>query len=146
MVYTVCAVTYVAWVAFLSLNNIDMVNSRYSRAKQRLEPKQIEKIALQELIDQCRQENKRSTKEGELTEDEDPCLSWSPDAVLEQQKVVKIQLLDEKKKSGRKLVLFYVTFIVFFLPLPLVTTYYLLAFIMWMVKGTTWAGRNKKKE
>ena len=147
MVYTVCAIGYAVWVAILSLNNIDMVNSRYSIANQRLEPAQIEKISLQELIDKCRRENKRSKKESALSvEGEDPCLSWSPDDVSEHQKVVKVRLLDEKKKTGRKVIFFYFTFLVFFLFLPLFTTYWLLAFIIYMFKGTTRPGKKEKKE
>ena len=145
--YTIFAVSYVVWVIILSLHNIGLVNSRYSSAKQRLEPKQIEKIALQELIDQCRQEKKGSTKEGAvLTEGEDPCLSWSQDTILEHQKTIKVRLLDEKKKSGRKLILFYFTFLVFFLFLPLFILYWLLVFIIYMSTGTSRPGEKEKKE
>lgn len=148
--FTVFAVSYVVWVFILSLHNMGLVTSRYSLAKQRLEPAQIEKIALQELTDQCSKEkkrsSKRSTKEDVSVEGKDSCLSWPQDVVLEHQKTVKIRLLDEKKKSGRKLILFCFTFLVFFLFLPLFSLYWLLVFIIYMATGTSRPGEIEKKK
>jgi len=146
-VYAVCALLYLVWVGFLSQGEIDMVNSRYSRANERLEPAQVKKIALRELVDECRRERERSNTpaDARIMEGEDPCLSPSSAAVKEQQEKVRTRLLDEKKKAGRKLILFYVTFVVFFLVLPVVVSYYLLAFIIWMARGTKSSGKVEKE-
>lgn len=146
-IYAVCALVYLVWVGFLSQGEIDMVNTRYSRAKERLEPVRIEKIALQELVEECRLEQEQSgMTAGAAAVEPDPCLSRSSAVVKEQVAKVQARLLDEKKKAGRKLILFYVTYAVFFLVLPVVVTYYLLAFIIWMARGTTSAKKEKKRK
>ena len=135
--FAVCCLAYVAWVVYLGLKKFDMVHSDYRRAGERLQPERIREIALQELVDQCRRESKRSDRlrsaaDESFTAAEDPCLSWPENVLEERQKTVAKRLLGEKNRSGLKLVLFYVFFVVVFLVLPLGMMYGLLSFLIWL--------------
>jgi len=135
--FAVCCLVYVVWVVYLGLNNFGMVHSDYRRAGERLQPERIREIAFQELVDQCRRESKRlgrprSAEVESVTGAEDPCLSWPENVLEERQKTVAKRLLDEKSRSGRKLVLFYVFFGIVFLILPVVSIYLLLSFFIWL--------------
>jgi len=138
--YAACCLVYVAWMVHLSFNNFDMVHSDYRRAGERLQPARIAKIALRELVEQCRQDSLRSNhlrpaadKGGVVSQD--PCLSWPTTVLAQQQGVVKERLLAERRLAGRKLVLFYGSFGIIFLILPPAFLYLLLSFLFWMFRN-----------
>jgi len=138
--YAIFCLFYVVWVIYLSLNNFDMVHTRYRLAEERLQPEQIGEIARQELVEKCRKEAKRNDRLRPPEDEVSPapaedCLSWPAAVLEEQQKVVKERLVVEKSRTARKLVLFYVSFLVIFLLLPLIVLYLLLAFFIWIFKS-----------
>lgn len=140
VVYVICYLAYVPWVAYLSLNDFDMVHSQYRRIGERLQPVRIAEIALQELVDQCRKEAKRSgrtrsTGDKAVAAAEGACLSWPADVLVERQKVVAGRLDAERSRAVRKLVLFYVSFVGFFLTLPAVILYLLMSLFVWVVRN-----------
>lgn len=134
--FGVCCLAYAVWVIYLGLNNFDMVHGGYRQAAQRLQPERVREIALHELIDRCRREAKLSDRPGpdageSLTASE-PCLSWPADVLEERRKTVEKRLIDEKNRSARKLVLFYLLFGVVFLFLPPALMFLLLFFLIWL--------------
>jgi hypothetical protein len=137
--YALICLVYAAWVVYLGLDNFAKVYGEYQRARESRQPAQVEKIARQELIDQCRREAKRSSRPraaGDAVQRlaEDACRSF-PDAVLAERKnAVKEQFLAEEKLFRRKLVLFSVTFGIFFVVLPLGLLYLLLSFFTWLFR------------
>jgi hypothetical protein len=138
--YAVCSLIYMVWVVYLSLNNFDLVHRQYRSAQKQLQPKQIEKIALKELVDRCRKESKRidipRTKDGAaIAVTDDPCLSWPESVLTERENAVKERLVAEKSRVVRKLAIFYVSFGLIFLILPPVFLYMLLSFAIWIYKS-----------
>jgi len=137
--FAVCSLVYVPWLVLLSLNNFDMVHSQYRRAGERLRPAHIAAVALRELTDQCRQEARHGQRLPPVGEKgaaaADPCQSLPAAVVEARQKVVQARLAHERSLAGRKLVLFYVSFGVFFLLLPLVFLYLLLFFSSWVFRN-----------
>ena len=133
--YAVFCLVYTVWVVYLGLDNFAKVHGEYRQARENLQPAQSEKIALQELVEQCRREARRSGRSRTAGDtapgmSEDACHSF-PEAVLaEREKVVAAQLLAEGKRFRRKLVVFYVIFGVFFVALPVVSLYLLLSFFI----------------
>lgn len=132
--YTVCCLVYVVWVVYLSFNNFDMVHREYRRAEKRLQPLQIEEIALQELVGQCRKKLKRAGRFREVGA-EDLCRSWPAAVLAERQKAVEERLVKEKSRIHRKLVIFYISFGLVFLFLPIVFMYLLVSFFIWLYRN-----------
>lgn len=137
--YGIFCLVYTAWVVYLALDNFDKVHGEYRQALENLQPAQTEKIARQELAHECRRQakrNGRSRAAGNAASalSDDACRSF-PAAVLEERKKgVAANLLAEEKRFRRKLVVFYGTFGVFFVALPLVSLYLLLSFLVWIFK------------
>ena len=140
VVYAVCCLLYVAWMVHLSFNNFAMVHRDYRRAGERLQPVQVAKIALRELVDQCHQDTlpgdqlRWATVKGAVA-DEDACLHWPTTVLVQRQEVVTERLLAQRDLAGRKLVLFYGSFGTVFLILPPVLLYLLLSSIAWIFRN-----------
>ena len=140
LAYAACSLLYVAWVVHLSLHNFEMVHSDYRRAGERLQPARIAAIALQELVEQCRQEviandQPRPANAGEALAADDPCLAWPTTVLEERQKDVKERLLGQRSLTGRKLLLFYLTFGTIFLIMPPLLLYLLLSLLAWILRS-----------
>lgn len=138
--YAVFCVVYAIWVVYLGLDNFDKVHGEYRRARENLQPAATGKIALQELVAECRGEAKRrgrSRMAGDTAPgvSEDACRSFPEAALEERKKVVAAQLLDEEKRFRRKLVVFYAAFGVFFVVLPMGCLYLLLSFSIWIFRN-----------
>lgn len=137
--YAFFCLVYASCVVYLGLDNFDKVHGEYRQAVRRLQPSQIEQIARQELVDQCRKKLKRrghSRKDvkNALGVSSGPCLSI-PEAILqEREKTVSEHSKVEQKKFLRKLIVFYITFGIFFLALPLYLLYLLLSLLIWVFK------------
>jgi len=119
---------YAVWIVSLALNNFAMVHDVYNQAGERLRPEIVRKEALRELVEECREETAAA---GRLRPD-DPCLSPPAAALEERQKIVKMRLLGEQGRAWRKLMLFYLSFGIVFLVLPMLTLYLALAFLIWL--------------
>lgn len=133
--YAFFCVVYVAWVVYLSLDNFDMVHTAYRDARARLQPARVEEIARRELVDRCRRQQKRKGLDRTMSVGEAPCQSF-PAAVVEQQRDRVAQRLgDEKNRFKRKIVVFYVSFVLVFLALPLAFIYGLVSFILWILRN-----------
>lgn len=136
--YAAFCLVYAACIIYLGLDNFDKVHSEYRDAQKRLQPSQIEKIAHQELVDQCRKKLKRrgSYKADYKTSETkvDVCQSFPKKVLEEKKKGVKEQLLIERKRFLRKLVVFYSSFAIFFVALPLYLLYLLLSFLIWVFR------------
>ena len=132
--YAVFCLVYAAWVAYLGLDNFDKVHGEYRQARENLLPAETEKIALEELADQCRREAKRRGRSRAVGDYENPCLTFPETVLAERKKDVTTHLLAEEKRFRRKLAVFYGTFAVFFVVLPLVCFYLLLAFLIWVFR------------
>lgn len=135
-----CSLIYVVWIVYLSQGNFDMVHSDYRRTVKRLQPAQIEQIALQELAAECRaelkyKENNLSAEKQSVQIVEDPCLSWPAATLAQKQEAVETRLVKERNRVRQKLVIFYITFGFFFMILPLSFLYFLLSFIFWIFKN-----------
>ena len=138
--YAVFCLVYVAWVVYLSLDNFDMVHGDYRRAGEQLQPPRIRELAIRELVAQCRREEKsssrlRPTGERASAAAEDPCLSWPAAVVAEREKTVTEHLTITRSRFLRKLVVFYITFGIVFLIMPLVLLYLLLTFTIWIFRN-----------
>ena len=135
--YGVFCLVYAAWVVYLGLDNFDKVHGEYRRVREDLRPAQVEKIARHELVSECRRAARRSglsRAAGSAGDSEEPCLIF-PETVLEERKKdVTANLLAEEKRFRRKLVVFYGTFGVFFVALPLGCLYLLLSFLIWIFR------------
>lgn len=132
--YAAFCLVYAAWVVYLGLDNFDKVHGEYRQARENLLPAQTEKIVLQELAGQCRREAKRNVRSRAAGDSEGPCLTFPETVLAERRKDVTTHLLAEEKRFRRKLAVFYGTFGVFFVVLPLVCLYLLLSFLIWVFK------------
>jgi len=130
--YIVCCLAYLPWVVYLSLNDFDMVHSQYHRTKKRVQPAQIEQIARQELVDQCRKALRGKNRQP--IAGDDSCLSLPTVALEARQKVVTERLTAEQRRAGRKIVVFYLTFLGVFLILPVFLLYQLFTLLSWTIK------------
>ncbi|MHB8809412.1 MAG: hypothetical protein ACYC9M_05300 [Desulfobulbaceae bacterium] len=137
--YGVFCLVYTIWVVYLGLDNFDKVHGEYRRVLEDLRPVQVENIARQELVGECRREARRSGRtraagSAVANASEELCRTF-PETVLEKrEKDVVANLLAEKKRFRRKLVVFYGTFGVFFVALPLSCLYLLLSFLIWIFR------------
>ena len=129
------AVIYVAWVSYLSLDNFDMVHTAYRDARARLEPARVEEIARRELVDRCRRQHKQQGPDETISADEASCRSFPATVVEQQRDRVAKRLGVEKNRFKRKVVVFYVSFVLVFLALPLVFIYGLISFILWILRN-----------
>ncbi|MCL7487889.1 MAG: hypothetical protein M8357_06925 [Desulfobulbaceae bacterium] len=137
--YAVFCVIYAAGMVYLGLDNFDKVHSEYRWARERVKPAMVSKIALQELESQCRRKLQRGDgyrTSGDTTSEmsEDACRSFPAVVREEREKAVQSRLLAEKERFLRKLVVFYASFGIFFLVIPLVLLYLLLSFFIWIFK------------
>ncbi|GAB4335559.1 MAG: hypothetical protein Kow0089_05330 [Desulfobulbaceae bacterium] len=130
LLYTACAV-------YLGLDNFDKVQGEYSRAAEKLRPDRIEEIARMELAAECRAKLKRSGRIRPVdiaAEAERLCASF-PAADLEaRRKTVAARLETDRKRFFRKILVFAISFSVFFLAIPLGLLYLLLALLAWIFK------------
>ncbi len=129
-VFALCCLIYLPWMISLGRNNFDMVHSQYRQAGARLEPAHIAAAALEELATRCRLEAKRRGVFFRAGSD-DPCLAVPPEILKAQQAVVRARLGHQRDLALRKLVLFYISFGLFFLFLPPALLYLLLVFCSW---------------
>jgi len=137
--YAVFCIIYTAGIVYLGLDNFDKVHGEYRWARERVKPASVSKITLQELESQCRRKLQR--RDGYRTSgdtaseiSEDPCRSFPAVVREERQEAVQSRLLAEKERFLRKLVVFYASFGIFFLVIPLVLLYFLLCFFIWIFK------------
>lgn len=133
--YAAFAVIYVIWVVYLSLDNFDMVHTAYRDARARVQPDRVEEIARKELVEKCRRQQKRRVPGETISTGEDPCLSFPSPVLREQQEKVTRRLLVEKNRFKRKVAVFYVSFVLVFLALPLAFIYILVTFILWILRN-----------
>lgn len=139
--YAIFCLLFGGWVIYLGLDNFDKVHSEYRQSVNRLHPDQIRKIAARQLTDQCLNKLKHrgiSREDGTIAASagagEAACLSFPQPVREEQEKTVGQQLQIEKKRLLRKLVVFTISFALFFLALPLFLLYLLLAFLIWVFR------------
>ena len=137
--YALFCLAYAAWVVYLGLDNFHKVHGEYSRAREHQQPAQVERIALQELIAECRREAGRSGRsrtadDTAATGSEDACRSFPADVLRDRTKVVAENLRADERLFLRKLVTFFITFAIFFVALPLGFLYLLLAFLIWLFR------------
>lgn len=137
--YILFCLVYAGWLVYLGQDNFAKVHGEYRWARENQQPAQVEKIARQTLAADCRREaqrerRSRSAGDAAATVSEDLC-RFFPEAVLEERKKdVAENLLAEEKRFLRKLVVFYGTFGVFFVALPLGCLYLLLSFLIWIFR------------
>jgi hypothetical protein len=137
--YVLFCLLFAGWVVYLGQDNFAKVYGEYQRAREHQQPTQVEKIARQELAAECLRAAKRSGRSRSASDpdpavSEDLCRSF-PAAVLEERKrTVAENLRTEEKLFLRKLVVFCLTFAIFFVALPLGFLYLLLAFLIWLFK------------
>jgi hypothetical protein len=139
IIFLACTLIYMAVVTWLSLGNFGMVHREYRQAARQLRPERVEQAAIRELAAECRRGSGARLSPGEagrglLTAD-DPCLSPPAGDVEKRSQAVRERL--EEKKSGifAKLVLFYITFVVFFLLLPPLIIYLVLTVFIWIFRS-----------
>lgn len=137
--YAVFCLVSAGWVVFLGMDNFAKVHGEYRRAREHQQPARIEKIALQELAAECRRAAKRSSRSRAAgdqapTVSEEGCRSFPKVLLEERKRVVVANLRAEEKLFRRKLVVFYLTFGVFFVVLPLGFLYLLLSFLIWLFR------------
>jgi len=140
IVFGVCSLIYMIVMVYLSGSNFGMVHREYRQAVRQLQPFEVEKTARLELADECRKKEKKGghslqTDERKTAKAGVPCLSPPAVDLEKRQKIVRDWL--EKKKSGiiQKMVLFYITFAIFFLVLPPVIIYLVLSVFIWIFKS-----------
>ena len=136
--YGVFCLIYAACIVYLGLDNFDKVHGEYRQATYRLQPAQIQKISLQELANECRAKLKRRgrriTSNSTTGAVKDTCFSFPESILMERQRIVTKQLQVEKKRFKRKLIVFYLSFSVFFLALPLYLLYLLVSLFIWIFR------------
>ena len=137
--FAVFGLFFAAWVGYLALDNFAKVHGEYRQARESRHPALIAKIVRQELVAECRKEALRSDRPHPVGEpapaiSENACRSFPEIVVAERTEVVAGNLLADEKRFRRKLVVFYVTFGLFFIILPLGFLYLLLAFLIWLFK------------
>ncbi|MDH3360164.1 MAG: hypothetical protein OEL55_04765 [Desulfobulbaceae bacterium] len=132
IVYGIGCLIYIVWMVNLSFNNFDMVHTDYRRAGERLQPARLEAIALRELEDDCRTKLRRS---GVYEEVGGACRTFNEADIIAARQEVRGRLSAERSLFGRKLVLFYISFGLVFLILPLVIIYQLLSLILWLFQN-----------
>jgi hypothetical protein len=137
--YGVFCLLYAGWVVYLGQENFAKVDGEYRRAREYQQPSQVERIARQELAAECRravQRESRSRAAGDPDPavSEDACRSFPEALLAERKRDVAANLRAEEKLFRRKLVVFYLTFGVFFVVLPLGFLYLLLAFLIWLFR------------
>lgn len=123
--YVLCSLIYAAWVIHLSVNDFDRVHRQYREDSAKLTPAQSSKIARQELIADCREEQMQQENFAE-----DRCLDVSPADLVQKEKVVVKRLTGAQHRALRKLIVFYVTFVVIFLLAPPLLIYGLIIFFI----------------
>lgn len=138
IVYGVFCLIYAVCIVYLGLDNFDLVHSGYSQAVKRLQPSQIKAITLLELTDECRAKLKRRgrriTANSISGAADETCQSFPAAVIKDRQVIVTKQLQVEKKRFKRKLIVFYLSFSVFFLTLPLYLLYLLISLFIWIFK------------
>lgn len=134
IVYGIGCLLYMAWVVHLSFNNFDMVHSDYRRAGERMRPARIEAAALRELTDNCRAALVRSGLHLSAADIDAACRSFPEADLAARRMAVGKRLASERRLAGRKMVLFYLSFGLFFLVLPPVILYFLLSLFAWLLK------------
>lgn len=137
--FAVFGLFFAAWVGYLALDNFAKVHGEYRQVRESRLPGLIGKIVRQELVAECRKEAQHSDQPrpvGAPVPDiaEDACRSFPESVVAERTKAVAENLLADEKRFRRKLVVFYITFGLFFIILPLGFLYLLLAFLVWVFK------------
>jgi len=142
--FIVFSLIYSAGVVYLALDNFDKVYGEYTWARDRQQPAQVSQIARQELVAQCRRKVQRELSYKERYQKnknrassvaEDTCLSW-PQATLEKQEIAVSDRLGRATKTlQRKLVVFFCSFVFFFLFLPLILLYVIITFLVWLFRG-----------
>jgi hypothetical protein len=135
--YALFCLIYAGCLLYLGLGNINKVYGEYRQAVYRLQPEQIKRITFEELAQDCRAKLKRRssrTKANTLNNDRENCQTFPQTVLKEYQKTVAKRLQIEKKRYQRKLVVFYLSFGLFFVALPLFLLYLFLKFLIWLFK------------
>lgn len=136
-IFAAFCLLYTAWVVFLGLGNFAKVHGEYRRVRESQQPTRIERIALQELVGECRRAEERAGRGGAndvpIAAEED-CRSFPPPVLEARKKNIAVNLQAEEKRFLRKLVVFYAGFGLFFVVLPLGLLYLLLSFLVWLFK------------
>ncbi|UCD66341.1 MAG: hypothetical protein JSW69_01575 [Deltaproteobacteria bacterium] len=122
IIYGICCLLYIGWVIHVGGNEIDRINSQYSRLVEQLEPESIKSGALEELTAECRKE---VPMRGERQED--ACTSWPVNVMEAKAKEIEDHRIQARERGIIKLVLFYTGFAVLFLLGPPLFIYVIIA-------------------
>ncbi len=128
---------YLGIMLVLGANDFGRVHREYREAGQRLLPERVEEEARRELIALCQ-------RQGELRGQRaaaDSCLAQPAAEIKARAAEVAERLTEARKRAGRKLVLFYVSFLFFFLLLPPGLLYLLALCLRRMLSAVT-AGKG----
>ena len=135
--YGVFCLIYATCLVYLALGNINKVYGEYRQAVHRLQPQQIKNITFDELAQDCRAKLKRRTsrtKDSTSIADLENCQTFPQDILKNHQIKVTHRLQIEKKRYQRKLIVFYFSFGLFFVALPLYMLFLFLKFFIWLFK------------
>lgn len=124
----------------MAQSNFDKVHSEYRSARELLQPERTMAVALEELRTECRRELKRrgsrfrsaDTRQADTLSE--ACLVFPESRVDEHRVAVAERLAVEKDRLRSKMIVFYISFAVFFILLPLGLLYLLLAFLIWLFR------------
>lgn len=137
--YALFCLLFAGWVVYLGQDNFAKVYGEYQRARENQQPAQVERITRQELAAECRRAEQRSNRSRSArgpdpAVSEDACRSFPAAALDDRKKDVAANLRAEEKLFLRKLVVFSLTFAIFFVVLPLGCLYLFLSFLIWLFK------------
>ncbi len=125
LIYAVCCLVYWGWMINVGTNEFARINGQYRLIVEQLDGERIRTKALEELKTDC---NKEFTLRADR--DEDACLAWPPSVVKARVKAVEQRRIRAKERGTIKLVLFYTSFVFFFLLFPPLLIYLLIVGII----------------
>lgn len=117
-IYLVCSLVYVGWTIHVGDSEFKKINRQYRSLVNQLEPERVKTVALKELAD----EHRRGVGEQSTPQDGIRYKPTSEEVEVKIQKVDK-RLAEARKRGFIKMVLFYTSFMVFFLILPPLVIY-----------------------
>lgn len=144
--YSICCLSYIGLILYLGRTEFDRVNDQYRKAGERLNPVWVKKSALMELRDECRKKSPRLVH-GQGSEEnqaqatpagprawtpveENACLEPTRAVVSAREEKLTRDLTGQRNRAAMKFVLFYVSFLVFFLVVPLILLYWVGVFFL----------------
>ena len=112
-IYMVCCLVYLGWMIQVSQSEFNKINRQYRVLVNQLEQDRIRNVALDELAVECRSELWEQN-----TVKEDACSAWSPEVIEAKSNKVKERMEQARERGFLKVVLFYSSFVIFFLLIP----------------------------